>query len=195
MVDFDDDKTTTVTREESARVMAYTHNNQFFYLLLLCRCECANECGQWVEMHRCVGYTTQTHRHTHWLARSLNVSVALMLTQRGLWCCTATSIGRRLYEWNWIWLIDFLLLLLCLGFHCCCYCWCWCCCLHWLVAVNCISCENFLFNCILNAPCNFMRVLCTRSIFSSIKHLYVILRLIHFVCIWNQDFQTHRVDT
>lgn len=165
MVDFDDDKTTTVTREESARVMAYTHNNHFFSLLLLCRCECANECGQWVEMHRCVG----------WLARSLNVPVALMLIQRGVWCSTATSIGRRLYEWNWIWVIDFLLLL-CLGFHCCCYCWCWCCCLHWLVAVSCISCENFLFNCILNAPCNFMRVLAVYSLASSICTSY---------CVWS----------
>lgn len=72
-----------------------------------------------------------------------------------------------------------------LCFHCCCYCWWCCCCLYWL-AVSCISCENFLFNCVLNAPCNFMRVL---AVFCSIKHLYVILRLIHFVYIWNQDFR------
>lgn len=84
-----------------------------------------------------------THTHTH----TLNVSVALWLSV----VCDVVpqpSIGR-LCEWNWIWLIVFsslsryasglmpLLLLLLLSSNS----------------------ENFLFNCILNAPCNFMRVL------------------------------------
>lgn len=107
--------TKTVTKEEcSHKKGAYT---QWPFL----RCECANECDQWVEMHRCWVYNTQIHT----IARSLAKCVRRANAQSAVCDVVPQRPLAGLCEWNWIWLIDFFLLLLLLCFHrcrcCCCY--------------------------------------------------------------------------